>query len=207
MNTFKNAWTPSSPQPNRWLILLILCAFIGYLLPWIVQTSSSLTFGAYDLAEWMTLRLPDRPMQSVLWLRLPPVCLALIIALALARPRFRVAWWIALITVIMTAIALLPPIEFINNRGDVNYSQQFQLALITLIGGVIGLSGLLHRWRAYLIAILGLISAGVSIIGYIQAIEIVRGLGLMPYMGLGVIICMGASLLLSAYAVKAHRGS
>ncbi|MCU0497239.1 MAG: hypothetical protein MUF87_07810 [Anaerolineae bacterium] len=207
MNTFKNVWIPSPRPRNLWLILLILGAFIGYLLPWIVQSSSSLTFGAYDLAEWITLRLPDRPMQVVLLLRLPPVCIALIIALALARPRFQARWWVALGTVILIAFALLPPLEFINQRGDVNYGQQFQLAIIALIGGVIGLSGLLHAWRAYLIAILGLISAGVSMIGYLQAVEIVQGLGLNPQLGFGMIVFVGASLLLSLYGIRTHRGS
>jgi hypothetical protein len=182
MNTNRN------PGPYLWILFAL--ALVCYLIPWLVNPGMSLTLGGYDLAEWISLRLPDRPMDSVMLLRLPPVLIAVMIALIASRKRFSWQWWLGIVTVLFIAIALLPPFEFFLDsglRGDVNYSQQFNLAVYALIGGAIGLSGLFYRWRNYLIAFLCIVTAGISLSGWSQAQTIMQTFQLPVHIGAGII--------------------
>lgn len=176
----------NSLRNNLWILFAL--ALACYLLPWLVNPGVSLTLGGYDLAEWISLRLPDRPMDTVQLIRLPPVLIA--IMFALLYPRFSRGWWFAAISVLVIAFALLPPFEFFldaNQRGDVNYSQQFSLALATLIGGLIALSGIFYRFHAYLIAALSLATAAVVLISLRESQAIMHNLGLPGEIGVGVI--------------------
>lgn len=198
------ATTPASrrriiPDPLFWL--LMLAAAICYLLPWVGSTPLSLTFGAYDLAEWISLRLPDRPMDLVLLLRVIPVLLVTMVGLHAGAPRLTGRWWLALVITVVTAGALLPPLEYFLDgglRGDVNYSQQAMLALYTLIAGGITLTGLFPALRPALLILTGAVSIIVSLSAVSQANAIMTTLALHPQTGVGVIgyvICVGLLMI------------
>lgn len=133
---------------------IIALGVLGYNLPWLAGAAAGLTFGAYDLAEWVSLHPLVRAnallIESAL-LRLPPLCLAWIAALH-ARRMFS---WSGLF-VFISAVTLLPPLDFLTQRADPNYRQQFLIALATMIGGTIGLSGILGRWRRLLVIVCAL---------------------------------------------------
>ncbi len=156
---------------------------VCYLFPWLTNPSVSLSLNAYDLAEWASLHPAVRDatpalLTSVL-LRLPLVCLALLIAFTARRSLLPV-----LIVLVLTA-ALLPPPEFIKALDDPNYRQQAGLALFTLIGGALGLSGKLSRARHWIVAAIGLLGALASIIGLLQSYHLMRGFSLPTHVGLG----------------------
>jgi hypothetical protein len=178
---------------------LIGLAFVGYFLPWLVGGGTSLTFGAYDLAEWVSLRLPARPLEIVLLLRAIPVLLAILIGLlASNQRRWSAAWWASLFAILLIAIGLLPPFEFFldsSQRGDVNYSQQFRLAGAALIFSLFALSGILRRFYAAAL-IVGVMLIGITIIGFVQIWVIVESLGVIPQMGLGPVLLIGSIALL-----------
>lgn len=126
--------------------LLFLClGLIAYMLPWVTAPSASLTLGAYDLAEWVSLhpgaRSTTPTLLPALLLRLALVCLLLIAAYS-SLPRTLKG-----IIVVIGAVALLPPLEFFtSDLADSNYRQQLALAVFTLIAGFTGVSGIAQRW-------------------------------------------------------------
>src|SRR5437870_3045187 len=78
-------------QPNRldrrWLALLL--ALVGYWLPWLTAPAAALRLNGYELSEWITflpgVRDGSLPLNRLVFL-LPLACLALLFALAAARP-------------------------------------------------------------------------------------------------------------------------
>jgi hypothetical protein len=150
---------------------LLLLGCITYNLPWLINPSNGLSFGAYDLAEWMslhpTVRSGNPTLLTTLLLRLPLAHLGLIVSIGFLRERLGFA-----ITVIMlTAIALLPPLEFFTQfRDDPNYQQQFFMALVTVAIGIAGMilnPGHLTKTLVILLTIFGAMSSGAGLLyGY-----------------------------------------
>lgn len=184
-----------------WLAIAI--ALIAYLSPWLVNPGVSLSLNAYDLAEWSSLHPTVRGntpiLLTTLLLRLPLVCMALIVALSTTGPVIRREQWLAAMFVIGTAIALLPPLELFGQAtGDLNYRQQFMLALCAFFGGLVGLSGLatkFHKPTRFMLALLG---AAASVAGTMHSFDLMQRLNLPAQVGLGAIV---ATAILIAIAV------
>ena len=98
-----------------------------YLFPWVVNPGVSLSLGGYDLAEWASLHPAVRDATPALFtsllLRLPLACLALLIAFTAQRRLLPV------LIVLIAALGLLPPPEFIKATNDPNYRQQVDFSL------------------------------------------------------------------------------
>ncbi|MDX1995830.1 MAG: hypothetical protein SF029_25845 [bacterium] len=182
---------------------LLVAGIIAYNLPWASGKGAALTYGAYDLAEWVSLHpavRADSLLLGSLLLRLPALVLAWIAALS-ARRFFS----FQLLFVLLTAMTLLPPLDFITQRGDVNYRQQFFIALATVIGGFIGLSGVFGRvqWVAAILVALG--GVGVSIAGSWRALELLNGFALPVQLGSGSVLMIGVFLLLGLSFMLARK--
>lgn len=175
-----------------WGVCAIAC--LAYTLPWVANTNQTLDLNAYDLAEWLSLH----PAAQQMPFRLPALALRgqLLILVAL------IAWqpkptnrWLGMLCISLLIIAQLPPLDFVNNTGDLNQRQQFLLAVGSLISAGIGYSSVLRKHRSnimILLSIIGIIGVGVSI----QQV-----LTLMPAYGLETRLGVGAFLLLMCYFV------
>jgi len=169
----------------------IATAFMFYTLPWITHSTSSLTFGAYDLAEWSSLhpavRFVEPILQTPLLLRLPAALLLVAFALSVPASRFSRAWWIAFAVVIVGAIALLPPLEFFSATDDPNYRQQALIAVIALLGGFVSLSGIFARVNFPLVILLCGVAFVMALIGFNDAHHLLIAFQIQPTHGIGVI--------------------
>jgi hypothetical protein len=144
----------------------LVILLVGWSLPWIAGRGLATTYGAFDLAEWISLvpgiRYGEQPMLIPGLLRAPLMLLAIALGL-LPRLRFSRLWWLCLAGIVLLSTGLLPPLEFFIRsdwRGDVNYGQMAAFAGIALGGGLIGLVGLpkpvrLIAWVGLGIALLG----------------------------------------------------
>ncbi|MCC6613314.1 MAG: hypothetical protein IT320_07530 [Anaerolineae bacterium] len=206
------------PFPFLLTLLGLLAAYA--LLPWAVHTTTALTGNAYDLAEWMSIHPAVRAeplMLTPLLLRLPLVC---------------VAWWVVLqseahvgagyippvrrqvpplpriIIVVLIAIALLPPFEFLTSApGDPNYQQQAMLAALALIGGLalVWLRGARAHHEAPLRviqALIPLVGAGAGVWGTIRALGYWDGLSLTVGVGAGLIVFVILALIAAWLALR-----
>lgn len=192
-----------------WLMLIIL-ALIAYTAPWVVSAGVSLTFGAFDLAEWASLHPITRPdLLTSLLLRMPLVCLAWILAFnAPERPLYSMQWWIALFGCLLLAIFSSPPLEFLTtNRDDMNYQQQAFLVLMTLVGSGIGLSGIAKNYRGYIAIGAGFLGMLCGLVGMMQGHRLLTEFQIMAYISwgaIGTIIILGL-LTIYSYAVQQKR--
>lgn len=169
MNKFSHSLTDTPIT-----IILLIALIITYLLPWISSASVGLTLNGYDLAEWTSLHpqvySANPPLITTLLLRIPLVCIALIAAFTV---RFRTwVWWVGTCLTMAIIIMLLPPLEFINERGNTNYRQLAILAVLTFVGVGIGLSGVLSRWRWGIIVFVSLVGIVASSWGLIDAFDL-----------------------------------
>ena len=174
------------------MLSLVILAIAAYFLPWItIRNTASLSMTAYDLAEWASLHpnVPDSafgPLATLL-LRLPLACLGLIAIIFIARlskqPTVRVLFTITV------AIALLPPLEFFTvARDDMNYRQQFMLALSTLLIGIICVqSPTLIRAKFAVIA-LAMLALIIGLLGQKMANDLLNAFILPNQAGHGAII-------------------
>ena len=189
-------------QSQSWLIILGILGLVAYCLPWLTNSGSSLSLGAYDLAEWASLhpaiRGANPPLLMSLLLRLPLACFGLVITptLLMHSSGKRIAF------LLLLGIALLPPLEFFTQyRDDPNYQQQFALALITIIVGVAWLAIRSIKWDKILSIICVLVGAISSLVGLIQGYNLMHGFALPAQIGLGglmfIILNMGIVVLLS----------
>lgn len=125
------------------LILFTGIFCLMYFLPWVINPSMSLTFGAYDLAEWTSLhpevRFSEPALLLTLALRIQPLLLVALITLHTPQKN-SLTWWVAVLITLVTSAGLLPPVEFISNTTDSNYQQQFALSVTTFMIGFLGLS-------------------------------------------------------------------
>ena len=175
--------------------------FALYLLPWVINPAASLTPNGYELAEWTSLHPAVRgaspPLMTSLLLRVPLVCIALAAAFTQRRGILP-----ALIVLIVTA-GLLPP-ELLQATGNPNSQQQGALALLTSIGGAIGLSGVLPRYRCWIAVAIGLAGAGASIVGLLQGVNLMRGFNLPAQIGLGG-AALAVTFLIAAGGIAANQ--
>lgn len=193
------------------LILLVLLAAYA-LLPWVTHPTAALTSNAYDLAEWASIfpAVRSEPLLlTALLLRLPLVGAAWWVAGWKASSQ-RTAYILSLqgAVVVVIAVALLPPFEFLTSgRGDPNYQQQALLAAAALIGG---LAILWWRSRAHHDAPLRLLSAGALVIGAgaglwgtAQALSLWQSVGITASIGAGGIVFAAAALVAAWLTLRA----
>lgn len=179
---------------------LIAVVMLGlYLLPWVVNPEASLTPNGYELAEWTSLhpvvRAGNPPLVPSLLLRLPLVCIPVMGAFS-ARQRSPVA---ALLVLVVSA-GLLPP-ELLQATGNPNSSQQGVLALVTLIVGMIGVSGILPRIRHWVAIGAALVGAIACVLGLAQGVNLMRGFNLPAEIGLGGVALATAFALTATASV------
>ena len=188
--------------------ILILLAIVMYILPWVINPGTSLTFGAYDLAEWTSLH-PDvrnSDMLTALWLRVPLVCLTLIVAFN-SKATFSIHWWLSTALAGLLILTALPPFEFLTEaRNDPNYQQQFVLFLLAAIGSLMGLSGAARRFHPSVVmfaAIMGIITGSM---GVMQARNLMIGFSMPVALGWGMFGFSGVLLVLVFY-IRAAQDS
>lgn len=188
---------------RRTSITLILFAgalmLIGYSLPWLQGPGVSLSPNAYDLAEWSSLhpaaRAESPALLTALLLRLPLACIALM--LAFSAPPDTPGRLMFGLGALLLAAALLPPLEFVRAPDDLNYRQQFMLAVVALIGSLVGLSGVLRRWGR-VIAVLALVIGAAT-----SAVGLARGYALFTELQIEVTIGTGGVLLTLLFGLTA----
>jgi len=191
---------------NRYrFLLLILLTLLGYILPWVHHSTTALSMGAFDLAEWTSLHPTARvgavPFLAVLLLRLPLVLIALIAALA-PFPRL-----VRFVAVTLFAISLLPPFEFfLTGLSDPNYRQQFLLSLITLILGTLAILYCPGRWRRTLLIGLVIVMLLSSIIGLLIAMRYLTGFGLHMVIGPGAVLISLLGLIAVTLLLRKQTG-
>ena len=155
-------------------LILLLLAFAGYLLPWIIAPNAAMTLNAFDLAEWTSLHPIQQhqampPLIAPLLLRAQLPIIAAIITLWFSEGKAR---FLALLFVVLLAVAQVPPLEFLQNTADPNYRQQSALAIATIILSI-GLrlipSAQLRSFVTIVIAAAGIVT---SLLGQSQALEL-----------------------------------
>lgn len=168
------------------IYVFLTIALIGYFLPWLITPTGGLQMGAYDLAEWSSLIPSVRQSAPFLWsvlaLRVPLAIIGVIFSIITAKNRR--TWAIAIL--LLTAIALLPPLEFFTiYRDDVNYRQQFIIAVCTLF---IGSVSILQQGQSKLRLLIIILCTGGCIacgIGMTQAYWFMQDFKLPVTIGLG----------------------
>lgn len=164
-------------------------ALITYVLPWILNRSFTISLGAYDFAELLAQKRPfdDLVYNTVMALRGQLVFFTLLIAFSTKRPYLTLNWWVRMIFCLILIIAQLPPLTFINNLTDVNQQQQAILTGISLIGTIIGLTGVLWHYRHFIRILIAIGGISVAVYGIINAIRIIEPYGVRATMGFGVV--------------------
>lgn len=192
---------------------LILAALLlaAYAAPWLSGGSAALTYGGYDLAEWVSLHPEVRGGNPTLWaallLRLPLTCIALLLALIPARARAQWSDVLRTAGIILLTIAQLPPLEFFTiAQGDVNYQQQFMLALATLILGIGALFAPLGKARAILILLVALAGLACSIGGISEANRLMQSFNIAAAIGYGAIATPALFLIAAVYGFRRRTG-
>lgn len=180
-------------QSNLSLFVPVTLAItlVCYMLPWVRTPASALSLGAYDLAEWASLHPIVRETTPYLWsslaLRLPLAVIGILIASYIAQTPFRRLFGMAV--VLLTAIVLLPPLEFFTiYRDDVNYRQQFILTFATLILGTILLPRRLANIKPILLSLVSGIGAIAAGIGLSQSLRLMQNFNLPVQLGINVYI-------------------
>ncbi len=190
------------------LLILLLLGLLGYVSPWAVAPSASMTLNAFDLAEWTSLHPAQRhtepPLLAPLLLRAQLVILTLIFALT-ASGR-----WITALVVLLLALAQLPPFEYVYDIANLNYRQQFGLALFSLIAGLVATRfghRRLMRFLLIVLPVLGIVSvyAGVSqAFGVYRQLQSVASVGMGPWLLVASYIGIGAVVLFAAWPTSAN---
>jgi hypothetical protein len=196
----------TATQQNRLLLLAIPLTLIAYLLPWAVNTAAGLTLSAYDLAEWLSLHPTTHPHRIPSFaLRGQLLIVALLITWTTCKPLLTYSWWLRLVALILLVVAQLPPPEFLAWTGDLNQRQQAFLAVVSLITGIIGLIGILQRFRYYLLIPVLLIGIYLNIYVLTQIIPRMQEFGLQPQLGIGGFLMIGVYSVLLIGMVQILR--
>lgn len=157
---------------NEVLVFLLL-ALAGYLLPWVTAPNSAMTLNAFDLAEWTSLH----PLQQQ---AMPPLIAPLLLRAQLAILAVAITLWstsrkersLALLFALALSVVQLPPPEFLNNVADPNYRQLLFLAIATIsLSSGLGLM-LPEQFRPFVIIFLAITGIVTSLVGQSQAIEL-----------------------------------
>lgn len=186
-----------------WWILLLFMLLALYM-PWMVNPAASLSTGAADLAEWASLHPAAGALNTSLALRLPFVCLTLVVAISTPVGERR-ARWLHTVVVLAMWVALLPPFEFIfdaDARSNPNFQQQALLFMVSVIGGSLGLSGILRRGQGILL-LLASTGMAASIAGSAGAYELMAAFDLPVQVGTGAAATSaGWAILVLAWLVR-----
>lgn len=176
---------------------LLVLAVMFYVISWVINPSGGLTLGGYDLASWANLHPASQTdMTIALLLRLQLVVITWCFAATIQRPINTLAWWIKVIIVGLLVIAQLPAPNFI----DANARQQLLLSGISGLGVLLGMIGVLHRFRAHLWILAAFIGIGTTFYAVNEAIGLMRSFGLPAYRA------GGSTLLMLVYVVLAFWG-
>ncbi len=171
------------------IVALFVVALIAYTLPWVTGSGAAMTYGAYDFAEWTSLHPASHAqtptLLTPLLLRLPLALLALALAFGASDHASMRRRLLLGILVILTAIALFPPLEFITvARDDPNFRQQGLLAAVTLIVGLVGVGGLVRRYSGWIGAVLAVLAAISGLVGLAQGLTLLQGFAVPASIGL-----------------------
>ena len=196
----------TAPLPWRFLALLLVLLAAYALLPWVTHPTAALTSNAYDLAEWASI-FPavrsDPLLLTALLLRLPLVGVAWWAAGWNTKSNVRAGYISPLLRgaiIVVIAVALLPPFEFLTSgRGDPNYQQQALLAAAALIGGLAILwwrtTRAHHDTPLRILATVALvIGAGAGLWGTAQVLNLWQGVDITASIGAGGIVFAAAAL-------------
>jgi hypothetical protein len=186
-------------------LFAVFALLVSFTLAWVSNPAAGLTFNVYDLAEWTTLHPVVQTENPVLvtsaLLRVPWLCTAVI--LGFSAQRFR---WAYATGVIIVAVALLPPIEFVRFSDNINYRQQFGIAVLTLILGLIGVSGVLKRYAVWIIAVAALIGGIASAVGVSRALSLSAGFSISTTIGFGAIAAVIIFAVICVWAIATKIG-
>ncbi len=196
-----------SDRPARQSLVtfsLLLSLLVGLLLPWLLAPNATMTINAYDLAEWASLhpaqRGTDPPLLVPLLLRAQ---LAILCALAGVAAQCKLEKRAAALVIVALAVAQLPPLEFVNDIGNLNYRQQFGLALASLVLGLAALRWMNRRWQPIFVAVFGLVGALTTLVGASLALAVYASLASGGSAGLGVWIAIASYLCLFGSGFRA----
>ena len=187
---------------ERLPLILSLIGLVGYALPWVVATSAPMTLNAFDLAEWASLHPAQRhaspPLLAPLLLRTQLLILTVTFgAAASSRP------WTSIIAVLVLilAAAQLPPFEYVYDIANLNYRQQFILALLSLLAGLTATRLSNRRIMRSLLVLLPVIGVVTAYAGLSQALDVYRQLQPVASIGLGPFVLVGCYLGILAAAL------
>ena len=183
------------------LYALLVIGLIAYMMPWIDGPSSGMTLNAYDLAEWTSLYPPQRatspPLLAPLLLRMQLLLMSVMFGL-LASGRASVA--ISATAILLLAAAQLPPVEILDDPGNLNYRQQLFLAGASLIAGWACVPLKRQRFINLMLIGLALIAAGTAIIGQREAASVYAELEQAASSGFGLWLLVLANVAIAALA-------
>ena len=185
-------------------ISLLMALLVGLLLPWLVAPAAAMTLNACDLAEWASLHPAQRssnpPLVVPLLLR---VQLLILCALTGLVAQGKLQKRAAALVIVALAVAQLPPIEFVNDIGNLNYRQQFGLALGGLALGMAALRWNNRRWQPMFVAGFGLVGALTTLAGATLGLDAYASLANGGGIGLGVWIVLTAYVCLAGAGFRA----
>ncbi len=185
-------------------ISLLMSLLAGLLLPWLLAPNAAMTLNAYDLAEWASLHPAQRganpPLVVPLLLRAQLVILC---ALAGVAAQCTLEKRAPALVIVGLAVAQLPPIEFVYDIGNLNYRQQFGLALASLILGLAALRWINRRWQPMFVAGFGLVGALTTLAGATLALDVFASLASGGSAGLGVWIAIASYICLFVSGFRA----
>jgi hypothetical protein len=182
------------------MMTIIIIALAGimlaaYSLPWVTHLSASLSFNAYDLAEWTTLN-PGVRGTDLGWfipLALRGQLLFIGITLVLWVP----SRWLSVGVLLSFFVALLPPFEFFSgSMADPNYRQQFALALTMAVMGLACLRSFSSPLRRTMQNVLITVSLLTGLFGQFAAYALQHEIIPSPQIGAGFVLFMIAHLAL-----------
>ncbi len=213
LKTSTNSVTNNSHTEFIIVSLSAISLLIAYNLPWLTSPSTGLTFGAFDLAEWISLH-PNIVNMSpallpTLLLRLIPVYLVILITIQISsKDLFSKRWWIVALFTIALAIALFPPLEILTgDSGNINYRQMMVVSVSTLVAGIVGLSGKVYAWRGWISIMLSILGIVSSVLGFTSSLELYAQFYLPRNLGIGLILSiMGFFMMLVVSIWNQKRG-
>lgn len=168
---------------------IAVCLF-GYIVPWVLTSSSPLTLSAYDLAEWTTLHPTqphtNPPLNIAFMLRLQLVIITLLIGLNARKGNYRM---LSVLIIIPLAIAQLPPLDFVtSDSGNINYQQQFLFATVSLLTGI-GLTFFKPtKFIPFIVITLSAIGIVTAIVGLNAATQLYALLQIEHGIGYGIVL-------------------
>jgi hypothetical protein len=191
-------------------LIFLLVAWIGCYFPWIATTGTAFSVNLFDLAEWTSLdpnvRGGNPPLLATFLLRATVGLIAVALATKSIGISNRVARWGLWILAALIGAGLLPPLDFFRGAfDDLNYRQQFVIALISVMGTcvVIFIEGRTISASMKLREKLGvrfLLGSGLAILGLATGM-IGAVLGIRELSAFGLHLAPGLGLILTGLAL------